>query len=250
MVLPYGMLLTRLYRHVANIQPCSLTEDYFLVDHGMVRVIRFMVDGKRPHPPTDSSLSSQLLDEYDPIRNCCLSSVSYLKQLPHIPMPRKNSSKLKGCSNALDISYPSQRRSETNDRLDAIERDPADTGSPQAPPLASPIEPLVAPKVTPPPLTTPPPAPTQPSKQPSPLPINIEPRELIFTTPPTSPHPYYDELEDLPPRPSNPPPLPTSESIERMASQPPPMSDVIDVEPPLPPLPPHFPPHNTFHPLD
>ncbi|GKC79967.1 hypothetical protein Tco_1130741 [Tanacetum coccineum] len=65
--------------------------------------------------------------------------------------------------------------------------------SPPRTPLASQatssIEPLTTLKVTPPPVTTPPPAPTQPSKQTPPQAINLEPLELIFTTPPTSPHP-------------------------------------------------------------
>ncbi|GJY70509.1 hypothetical protein Tco_0474212 [Tanacetum coccineum] len=88
---------------------------------------------------------------------------------------------------------------------------------------------------TPPPLTTPPPAPTQQSKQSSPLTINLEPIKLIFSTPTTSPHPFFDSLEDLPPRTTNPtPPQPTFDSIERLANQPPPVPDVIEMEPPLP----------------
>jgi hypothetical protein len=56
------------------------------------------------------------------------------------------------------------------------------------PPTKSPIDP------------TPPSAPTQPSKtlSPSPLP-KIKPMEL-FGSPPTSPHPYVQDLNDLPPR--------------------------------------------------
>nr|GEV90886.1 hypothetical protein [Tanacetum cinerariifolium] len=34
--LPYGMLLTRLYRHVQTIQPCPVTDAHFLTDHVMV----------------------------------------------------------------------------------------------------------------------------------------------------------------------------------------------------------------------
>ncbi|GKG08851.1 hypothetical protein Tco_0334683 [Tanacetum coccineum] len=51
---------------------------------------------------------------------------------------------------------------------------------------------LNTPKTTSPPLTSPPPAPSQPFKQNSPLAINLEPVELIFSTPPTSPHPFFD----------------------------------------------------------
>nr|GEW20900.1 hypothetical protein [Tanacetum cinerariifolium] len=64
--------------------------------------------------------------------------------------------------------------------------------------------------------TTPPSVPTQPSKLPSSLPTTIEPLELVFTTPPTLLHPYFDELDDLPPRKYNPTPLPIFESIKRM----------------------------------
>ncbi|GJZ09760.1 hypothetical protein Tco_0544043 [Tanacetum coccineum] len=49
--LSYGMLLTRLYRHVQTIQPCPTIDAYYLVDHVMVpltegRAKRFMVDKK------------------------------------------------------------------------------------------------------------------------------------------------------------------------------------------------------------
>ncbi|GJV94896.1 hypothetical protein Tco_1546473 [Tanacetum coccineum] len=64
--------------------------------------------------------------------------------------------------------------------------------------------------------------------------------ELIFSTPPTSPHPFFDSLEDLPPRTTNPPPpRPSFDTIERLANQPPPLPAM---EPPLPPLPPQLPP--------
>jgi hypothetical protein len=63
------------------------------------------------------------------------------------------------------------------------------------PPTKSPIDP------------TPPSAPTQPSKTPSPSPLpKIEPMEL-FGSPPTSPHPYVQDLNDLPPRHNQPPPF-------------------------------------------
>ncbi|GKB65795.1 hypothetical protein Tco_0927207, partial [Tanacetum coccineum] len=60
--LSYGMLLTRLYRHVQTIQPCPTIDAHYLVDHVMVpltegRAKRFMVDEKRPHPQTSSSSS-------------------------------------------------------------------------------------------------------------------------------------------------------------------------------------------------
>ncbi|GJV48252.1 hypothetical protein Tco_1438464 [Tanacetum coccineum] len=46
---------------------------------------------------------------------------------------------------------------------------------------------LLTPKLNPPPLTTPPPAPTQPSKLTSPIAINLDPIELLFSTPPSFP---------------------------------------------------------------
>nr|GEW50341.1 DUF4219 domain-containing protein/UBN2 domain-containing protein [Tanacetum cinerariifolium] len=95
-------------------------------------------------------------------------------------------------------------------------------------------------KLTPPPLTSPPPAPTQPSKHSSPLAINFDPVELIFLTPPTSSHAFFDSLKYLPPKTTNPPPpRPSFESIEHLANQPPPLPAI---EPPLPPQLPHLPP--------
>nr|GEX28250.1 hypothetical protein [Tanacetum cinerariifolium] len=102
---------------------------------------------------------------------------------------------------------------------------------------------LNTPKTSPSPLSSPPPAPSQPFKQNSPLAINLELIELIFSTSPTFPHPLFYSLEDLPPRTANPPPpQPTFESIEHLGKQPPPIPEVM--EPPLPPLPPQLPPHS------
>ncbi|GKB43191.1 hypothetical protein Tco_0888133 [Tanacetum coccineum] len=87
-------------------------------------------------------------------------------------------------------------------------------------------------------MTSPPPAPLQPSKHSSPLAINLDPFELIFFTPPTLPHPFFDSLEDLPPRTTNPPPpRPSFDTIECLANQPMPLPAM---EPPLPPLPPQL----------
>ncbi|GKF54411.1 hypothetical protein Tco_0161321, partial [Tanacetum coccineum] len=49
------------------------------------------------------------------------------------------------------------------------------------------VSPTSNPKSTPPPLSLPPSAPTQPSKLTSPLAINLDPIELLFSTLPTSP---------------------------------------------------------------
>nr|GEV47221.1 hypothetical protein [Tanacetum cinerariifolium] len=77
--------------------------------------------------------------------------------------------------------------------------------TPIAPQGFSRCELLTTPNTTPLPLTSPPPTPTQPSKPFSSVTLNIEPVELIFSTPPTSHHPFFDSLEDLPPHTINPP---------------------------------------------
>ncbi|GKG01747.1 hypothetical protein Tco_0306452 [Tanacetum coccineum] len=77
------------------------------------------------------------------------------------------------------------------------------TTPPTTPLETSPQTPLTTPLVTP-------PLAPQPT-----IPTTLAPRELVFTTPPTSPHPYLNTLEDLPPRCTNPPPLPTLEQLVR-----------------------------------
>ncbi|GKB08029.1 hypothetical protein Tco_0836313 [Tanacetum coccineum] len=93
--------------------------------------------------------------------------------------------------------------------------------------------------------------------------FSSKPVDLIFSTPPTSPHQFFDSLEDLPPRTTNPPPpQSTLESIKHLANQPPLVPDIMDMEPPLPPFPPDLPtltqlmwsndilpplPHQTFY---
>ncbi|GJT10038.1 hypothetical protein Tco_0857080 [Tanacetum coccineum] len=104
---------------------------------------------------------------------------------------------------------------------------------------------LLTPKKTPPPLTSPPSTPTQPSKLTSPLAINLDPIELLFFTLPTSPQAFLNSLEDLPPTTTNPPPpLPSFDTIKRLANKPPPIppidssipSPTLDMEPPIPPF--------------
>ncbi|GJZ10469.1 hypothetical protein Tco_0545228 [Tanacetum coccineum] len=136
---------------------------------------------------------------------------------------------------------------------------PPPTSPTSIPPLSSIISPatsnsnlLLTPKSTPPPLTSPPPTPTQPSKLTSPLAINVDPIELLFSTPPTSPQAFLNSLEELPPSTTNPPPpRPSFNTIEHMANNPPPIppiestfpSPTPDMEPSLPPLPPHLSPN-------
>nr|GEV80175.1 hypothetical protein [Tanacetum cinerariifolium] len=69
--------------------------------------------------------------------------------------------------------------------------------------------------------------------------IPSEPDELIFSIPPTSPHMFFNRLEELPPRTTNPPPpQPMFNSIKRLAKHPLPKV----MEPSLPPLPAQLPP--------
>ncbi|GJV59900.1 hypothetical protein Tco_1466000 [Tanacetum coccineum] len=117
---------------------------------------------------------------------------------------------------------------------------------------------LLTPKTTPPLLTSPPPAPTQPSKLTSLITINLDPIELLFATPPSSPS-LLDVLGDLPLSTTNPSHhRPSFATIERMANEPPlippmnssfplPTPELEPTPPPLPPQclpspPPQFPP--------
>ncbi|GJU45653.1 hypothetical protein Tco_1202919 [Tanacetum coccineum] len=106
---------------------------------------------------------------------------------------------------------------------------------------------LLTPKSTPPSLSSPLPTPTQPSKLTSPLAINLDPIELLFSTPPTSPQAFLNSLEDLPPATTNPPPpRPSFDTIEHLANEPPPIpptdssfpSPTPNMEPPILPFPP------------
>nr|GEV78585.1 copia protein [Tanacetum cinerariifolium] len=103
---------------------------------------------------------------------------------------------------------------------------------------------LLTPKSTPPRLTSPPPAPTQPLKLTSPLAINLDLIELLFSTLPTFPQAFLDSLRELLPSTTNPPPPRLSfNTIECMANEPYPIPPVEStfhsptsvMEPPLPP---------------
>nr|GEU29551.1 hypothetical protein [Tanacetum cinerariifolium] len=145
--------------------------------------------------------------------------------------------------NPRSASPPYQHLSPPTDYQTAPPTTPIESppSSPKAPLGFSPSLLLNTLKTTPPPLTSPPPIPSQHSKQNSPIAINLEPVELIFSTPPTSHHAFFNSLEDLPPRTTNPPPpQPSFDSIKRLENQPPPLPEVM--EPSLLPLPPHLPP--------
>ncbi|GJY07551.1 hypothetical protein Tco_0374605 [Tanacetum coccineum] len=75
-------------------------------------------------------------------------------------------------------------------------------------------------------MTTPPPAPTQPSKLTSLVAINLDPIELLFSTPPSS-QSLLDVLGYLPPSTTNPSPSrPSFATIERLANEPPPIPSI------------------------
>ncbi|GJW58749.1 hypothetical protein Tco_0105480 [Tanacetum coccineum] len=63
------------------------------------------------------------------------------------------------------------------------------------------------------------------SKTPPTKPIEfspLAPRALVFSTPPSSPidpHPYFNSLDDLPPRSTNPPPSPPTQSMNQTLPQ-------------------------------
>jgi hypothetical protein len=101
------------------------------------------------------------------------------------------------------------------------------------PPTKTPIDP------------TPPSAPTQPSKTPSPpLTQKLKPMEL-FGSPPSSPHPFIEDLNDLPPRSPNPlKPFDHNDQISNLTQRPlfEPNAPLENQQPPQPiPL--------LFHPL-
>ncbi|GJV86032.1 hypothetical protein Tco_1525930 [Tanacetum coccineum] len=128
MVLLYGMLLTRLYRHVLTIQPCPLTDAQFFIDHVMVpltkgRVRRFLVDGKRPHPQTYSSSSStqsqpKIKNKSTRLTATLSASLSIVTNFhPFLEEHRRNLSKQKACSSVsvtLCQTLERRRRSEVH----------------------------------------------------------------------------------------------------------------------------------------
>ncbi|GJR34868.1 hypothetical protein Tco_1210552 [Tanacetum coccineum] len=144
-------------------------------------------------------------------------------------------------SNPRPMSHPYHPLSPPTDYQTAPPSTP-NTSPPLSPIISLGISPskiLVTPKSTPPPLTSPSPDPTQPSKHSSPLAINLDPIELLFSTPPFSPQTFFNSLEDLPSKTTNPPPpRPSFDSIEYLSNEPPPLPAM---EPPLLPLPPQLP---------
>nr|GEV99282.1 hypothetical protein [Tanacetum cinerariifolium] len=123
------------------------------------------------------------------------------------------------------------------------------TAPPSTPIVLLPLSPITSPRISPSkllttpksnlsPLTSPPPGPLQPSKQSSPLAINLDPVELTFYTPLTSPNPFFDSLEDIPLRTNNPQPQRSLfDTIDHLANQSLPLPAM---EPPLLPLSPQL----------
>ena len=102
--MPYGMLLTRLFRHISPIPPTprGLRLDYSLIPHTFVPLSDkrvYKTQGKRLHPPTSSSSSSMSEDENLP--NSRLPPLEYLSQLPDIPNESAEFKKTKGMFKCL-----------------------------------------------------------------------------------------------------------------------------------------------------
>ncbi|GJX51912.1 hypothetical protein Tco_0280281 [Tanacetum coccineum] len=104
MVLPYGMLLTRLYRHVHTTHLYAISDLHDLVDHIMIPLIEgkahmIVIDRKRPHPQIPSESSGQPSptphqeQENDLVDNYTLDPTVYMKKLP--PLPRGESPQFK-----------------------------------------------------------------------------------------------------------------------------------------------------------
>nr|GEW24477.1 hypothetical protein [Tanacetum cinerariifolium] len=106
MTLLYGMLLTRLVKHIRVSHPHAFLDDLYLVDHMMIplskrRVFRIMPGGKRPWLPTptpfessdSTSYSSHQEEENDPVNNFTLDPIPYINQLS--PIEGGESSKFK-----------------------------------------------------------------------------------------------------------------------------------------------------------
>ncbi|GJR41859.1 hypothetical protein Tco_1309962 [Tanacetum coccineum] len=122
MVLPYGMLLTRLYRHVHTTHPYVISDLYDLVDHVIIlltkgKAHKIMIDGKRPHPqtplesssspsPTQNQVENDLVNN-DPVNNYTFDPIVYINQLPPIQGGESLEFKQKReCSSVLVISSP------------------------------------------------------------------------------------------------------------------------------------------------
>ena len=105
MVLPYAMLLSRLANFIFALEPSPYSFDHSFCNKVMVplsngKTTRIMVDGKRPHPPTDSSDERERQREGEgssnPLGNTDLDPLDYTNQLPDIPSPSQEWQQTKG----------------------------------------------------------------------------------------------------------------------------------------------------------
>nr|GEW18739.1 hypothetical protein [Tanacetum cinerariifolium] len=117
MTLPYGMLLTRLFKHVRTNHPYTFSNELYLVDHVMIalsenRVYRFKDKGKRPCLPTLTPPNTESSDspsptphqnvENDPVDNHTLDLIPYMNQLSSIERGKSSEFKqTKGMFNCL-----------------------------------------------------------------------------------------------------------------------------------------------------
>ncbi|GKA64652.1 hypothetical protein Tco_0764359 [Tanacetum coccineum] len=204
-----------------------------------------------------SQSQSQNQEDNDPVNNFELEPIDYYNQLPPILDTLEKFKQPKGMFKCLSyfLSNFVKKKKKHPDpfyskgripfKRDLVDPDPQnlprkvartcviDISSNESSPLREPINNLITthlatPQVSP--LTSPIATPLL-TLQPN-APTTLAPRELVFTTPSTSPHPYLNTLEDLPPRCANPPPLLT---LEQIVSQPLPFIDHMDIEPLIPP---------------
>ncbi|GJW35735.1 hypothetical protein Tco_0058655 [Tanacetum coccineum] len=198
-MLPYAMLLTRLYRHVLSIHPYLTPNIHILVDHVMVpltegRANRIMTDVKRPYPQNTSESSS----------------------LPS-PTPNKEENDLRPVpSAAKDGSFVQMEPS-----MSVLQKSFMRFGNNLTTTTITTTLALS--------LTLPNASQTLPSQpiEASPL----APRTLLFSTPPSSPHPFLNSLDEIPPRSTNPPPLPLNPAYYQTL----PHTTLMDFEPSISP---------------
>ena len=98
--LPYGMLLTRLFRAVSPIPPNSrgISLSYDLIPHTFVPISAKRVyknKGKRTRSPTPPSSSSEMSED-DSLPNSKLDPFEYLNQLPTLPNESEEFKQTKG----------------------------------------------------------------------------------------------------------------------------------------------------------
>lgn len=98
--LPYGMLLTRLFRAVYPISPNDkgVRLDYSLIPHTFVPLSGkrvFKTQGKRLRSPSPSSLSSSISED-DVLPNSMLAPLEYLQELPTIKNESEEFKQTKG----------------------------------------------------------------------------------------------------------------------------------------------------------